>query len=295
MGGSLASKFRKETNSSTSQDSYKEFITSMIDGALLANENGEIIVFNEPAQNMFGKSISDVIGTHFSKLFSDESNPALEKIIKMIGELKNEEAAKHGDVIELECVRKNLTKFPAVVTIFVSQISGMKGNSSSSMVISCIMRDITSERKQNSLLAEEKKNSENLLRNILPDAVASKLKSGETFIAERFSDITCFFSDMVGFTKMSSGMNPSELVLMLSSIVNGFDDLTDVYSLEKIKTIGDAYFCVGGLHNNPQSDHPERTLRFAIDTFQVIRNYNIEHPQNQLNIRVGINTGSVVA
>ena len=48
------------------------------------------------------------------------------------------------------------------------------------------------------------------------------------------------FQYRVGFTKMSSGMNPSELVLMLSSIVNGFDDLTDIYSLEKIKTIGDA-------------------------------------------------------
>ncbi|EFC41275.1 predicted protein [Naegleria gruberi] len=282
-------------SSATDQDSLKKLMSSMVDGALLANENGDIILFNGPAQNMFGKSISDVLGTNFMHLFDEHSGEKLSNILKTI-KSEIDENVKHGDVIELECVRKNSTKFPAMVTIFVSRISGSsdKGKSNS-MVVSCFMRDITPEKKQNSLLAEEKKNSENLLRNILPDAVASKLKSGETFIAERFSDITCFFSDMVGFTKMSSGMNPSELVLMLSSIVNGFDDLTDVYSLEKIKTIGDAYFCVGGLHNNPQSDHPERTLRFAIDTFQVIRNYNIEHPQNQLNIRVGINTGSVVA
>ncbi|EFC38821.1 predicted protein [Naegleria gruberi] len=151
------------------------------------------------------------------------------------------------------------------------------------------------QKKQKALLAEEKKNSEALLRNILPEAVASKLKSGDTFIAERFTDVTCFFSDMVGFTSLSSNMNPSDLVLMLNEIVNGFDDLTDKYTLEKIKTIGDAYFCVGGLHNNSQSDHPERVLRFSIDCLDVIKIHNENHPDSRINIRLGINTGSVVA
>ena len=100
----------------------------------------------------------------------------------------------------------------------------------------------------------------------------------------------------VGFTNLSSNMNPSELVLMLNRIVNGFDDLTDKYNLEKIKTIGDSYFCVGGLHGvNAQSDHPERTLRFAIDTLSVIRSYNSENLDSQLNVRIGLNTGGVIA
>ena len=139
----------------------------------------------------------------------------------------------------------------------------------------------------------EKTKSEHLLRNILPDSVGRRLKSGETFIAEKFADITCFFSDMVGFTKISSTMNPTELVSMLNVIVNGFDSLTDRYQLEKIKTIGDAYFCVGGLDS--ASDHPERTLRFAIDTFAVLREYNLSNPDKQINIRIGLNTGSVIA
>ena len=60
---------------------------------------------------------------------------------------------------------------------------------------------------------------------------------------------------------------------------------------------GDAYFCVGGI-TDQRSDHPERTLKFAIDTFNVIQNYNQEHfatGDDKINIRIGMNTGSVVA
>ena len=130
--------------------------------------------------------------------------------------------------------------------------------------------------------------------------MAAKLKNGTSLIAEKFADITCFFSDMVGFTSLSSKLAPNELVQMLNQIVMGFDDLTDRYHLEKIKTIGDAYFAAGGLHDlNAQSDHPERVLKFAIDTFGVIRSFNSNFRkgrfEEQVNIRIGINTGPVVA
>jgi len=108
---------------------------------------------------------------------------------------------------------------------------------------------------------------------------------------------------------MSSKMTPTDLVRMLSAIVNSFDALTEQYNLEKIKTIGklminigftlsgDAYLCVGGLPGAATSDHPERMLRFAIGTMQVVRNFNegklgmVLEGETQLNIRIGINTG----
>ena len=130
-------------------------------------------------------------------------------------------------------------------------------------------------------------------------AVANRLKAGETTISEKFDDVTCLFSDMVGFTSRSSYCSPTELVQMLNYIVNGFDALCDIYKLEKIKTIGDAYFVAGGLYlDAKESDHPERTLNFAIDMFKVLKDYNESTGNlysNQLNIRVGIHTGSVVA
>ena len=94
---------------------------------------------------------------------------------------------------------------------------------------------------------------------------------------------------------MSSVMSPSGLVEMLNELVNKFDELTVKYNLEKIKTIGDAYFCAGGLHGQ-QSDHPERMLRFAITVFGELHQYNIRNGRdvlNSLQLRIGIHTGAV--
>ncbi|EFC42187.1 membrane bound adenylate/guanylate cyclase with PAS domain [Naegleria gruberi] len=249
-------------------DAIKNLLNSMVEGAVTCNERGEVTFINIAAQKMFGKSAVDVLGLSFTTLF----DPSFHELMKKAtGEFKYHtkgEENELGEVLEIDCIRKNSSKFPAKVSIFGTEINN-------SSFVSLFIKDITMEKKQNSLLAEEKKNSENLLRNILPEEVATKLKNGETFIAERFSDITCYFSDI---------------------IVNGFDDLTDKYNLEKIKTIGDSYFCVGGLHGvNAQSDHPERTLRFAIDTLSVIRSYNSENLDSQLNVRIGLNTGGVIA
>jgi len=69
-----------------------------------------------------------------------------------------------------------------------------------------------------------------------------KTSLGETFIAEKFNDVTVFFSDMVGFTALSSQLSATDLVKMLNTIVNGFDALTDKYHLEKIKIINYYYY-----------------------------------------------------
>ena len=237
------------------------------------------------------KQVNEVIGlpmwTLFEKNCQDRIKLILQNLTKTTGSIAN------GETAELDGLRKNGTLFPARVNIFWTMFD-------SKPVFTCFIKDVTTEKKQNALLAEEKKRSENLLRNILPESVANKLKNGDTFIAEKLPDITCFFSDMVGFTTISSHLNANEIVKMLSSIVSGFDKLTDKYELEKIKTIGDSYFCVGGLHQ--ASDHPERVVRFAIETFGVVRDYNNSlfkdtDPQSvsQIDIRIGINTGSVVA
>ncbi|EFC35924.1 predicted protein [Naegleria gruberi] len=258
---------------------------------MCSGEKVDIEIFNPAAQKIFGYNQTETIGRSLYQLFEKNEQS---KIKNLIDEMLVNAARgdSKGDSIELECIRKNQTSFPSRVNIFATLHN-------SQSIVTCFIKDITTEKKHNSLLTEEKKHSEELLLNILPSAVASKLKSGETYIAEKFNDVSCFFSDMVGFTKLSTGIQASELVQMLNEIVIGFDDLTDKYNLEKIKTIGDSYFCVGGLHGlNAQSDHPERILRFSIDTFDVLQRFNSKsgkQPSEQINIRVGINTGSVIA
>ena len=185
------------TNSSKGEDdSMKNLLNSMVDGSVLANEKGEILLFNSAAQKLFGKTPADVVGLLIYTLFDPSHETQLRKAVAEYQRALRETESKHSDLFELECVRKNQTKFPANVNLFVTR------NGTGAVLISCFIKDITPEKKQHTLLEEEKRNSDNLLRNILPDAVASKLKnlqaSGNvtTFIAEKFSDITCFFSDM---------------------------------------------------------------------------------------------------
>ncbi|EFC49455.1 predicted protein [Naegleria gruberi] len=290
----LVELFQRKNKKQNSGDSsnVRSILNASVDGSILCNESGLIDLINPAAQRMFGYKQSDIVGAQVFTMFEKKDRELLEKTVADLkAQAKGNGEANAGESLELECVRRNQTTFPSSVNIFVALFDGIP-------VLAFIIKDVTQEKKHNALLAEEKSKSEHLLRNILPEAVAAKLKAGETFIAEKFGDITCFFSDMVGFTSLSSDMNPTELVGMLNNIVNGFDALTDKYHLEKIKTIGDAYFAVGGLHANATSDHPERTLRFAIDTFTVIHDYNITamNPiSKQINIRIGLNTGGVIA
>lgn len=142
------------------------------------------------------------------------------------------------------------------------------------------------------LLVEQEK-SENLLLNILPKSIAEKLKSGHSHIAEGFAEVTILFADIVNFTQLSEQISPQELLILLNEIFTGFDCLTEQHKLEKIKTIGDAYMVVGGIPEL-RSDHAEAIAEMALDMQQEVANFNAKHGTN-LNIRIGINTGPVVA
>ena len=148
-------------------------------------------------------------------------------------------------------------------------------------------------RKTFEQLTAEQKKSEHLLLNILPETVANRLKEQPTTIAEAFAEVTVLFADIVGFTQLSTQVSPQELVGLLNRIFSAFDELAEKHGLEKIKTIGDAYMVVGGLPN-PRKDHAEAIVEMALDMQQAINKFNVETGSN-CNIRIGINTGPVVA
>lgn len=142
-------------------------------------------------------------------------------------------------------------------------------------------------------LADEQEKSERLLLNILPSAIAERLKRGESTIADSFADVTVMFADLVGFTKLSANLSPAQLVELLNYIFSAFDNLAEKYGLEKIKTIGDAYMVVGGLPT-PREDHVEAIAEMALDMLEKISQVPTEDGQ-PLKIRIGINTGAVEA
>jgi len=140
---------------------------------------------------------------------------------------------------------------------------------------------------------KEREKSNKLLLNILPKKIAQILKKKEGVIAERFSEVSVLFADLVGFTSISKILPPEELVTLLNDIFCRFDDLINLLGLEKIKTIGDAYMAAGGLPE-PRKDHAEAIANLALEMLQALTHFNAEN-QQAFDIRIGIHTGSVVA
>ncbi len=99
----------------------------------------------------------------------------------------------------------------------------------------------------NTQLAEQKIQSDKLLRNIMPDEVADELKNTGKAKARHFKKVTILFTDFKGFTERCASMNPEEVIEQLNHCFSAFDEIIEKHNLEKIKTIGDAYMCVGGL------------------------------------------------
>jgi class 3 adenylate cyclase len=143
------------------------------------------------------------------------------------------------------------------------------------------------------VIADERAKSDKLLLNILPAPVAERLKAGATVIADDFQDATILFADIVGFTQLSQRLSPAELVALLDRLFSAFDELTDRFGLEKIKTIGDAYMVAGGIPE-PVADHAAAMADMALamrDAASAIA----ESTGLTLGIRIGIHSGPVVA
>jgi class 3 adenylate cyclase len=148
-------------------------------------------------------------------------------------------------------------------------------------------------RLRNEELAEVNQQNERLLRNVLPEAIAQRMKAGETTIAEYFENVTVLFADIVGFTELAARHSPRDLVTLLNRIFSAFDIFSEQYNVEKIKTIGDAYMIVGGLPE-PNDHHAEAVAKMALEMLDTVRllSRSLSLP---LEIRIGIHTGAVVA
>ncbi len=141
-------------------------------------------------------------------------------------------------------------------------------------------------------LEQEKARSEQLLANVLPGAIAARLRVDSSTIAERHEDVTVFFADLVGFTTLSQRLPPQEIVEMLNRVFTEFDRLVDELGLEKIKTIGDAYMVVGGLPE-PMLRPADAAARLALGVQSVTASLRSEYPE--LDVRIGLHSGPVVA
>ncbi|MCX6146519.1 MAG: hypothetical protein NTW25_04615 [Candidatus Kapabacteria bacterium] len=152
--------------------------------------------------------------------------------------------------------------------------------------------DLSNKESERLLQIQEKEITEKLLFNVLPISIAKRLKSQDT-IADSFNNVSIIFIDIVGFTKISSVTPPQELVEMLNDVFVKFDNLTDKFQLEKIKTIGDSYMAASGIPIET-NDHAIRAAKMALEIKRIMSNYLMTNG-NKIEFRIGIDCGPIVA
>jgi adenylate cyclase len=142
-------------------------------------------------------------------------------------------------------------------------------------------------------MEQAKKESETLLRNVLPPEIATRLLKGESNIADHFEDATVLFADVVGFGKLTARMKAFEIVGCLNLLFSEFDQLADDVGVEKIKTIGDNYMAVAGIPR-PRSGHARVAAKLALDMITAAERLRSRLPV-PFSIRIGLHSGPVMA
>jgi len=198
-----------------------------------------------------------------------------------IQEKENEILIKNNTIQELQIKKRNIIIFFIIIGLILVLI----------LVIIIYNRYIL-KKKANEIISEEKAKSDKLLLNILPVRIVNDLKETGITEPEVFDNVTVYFSDIVGFTKLSSHLDPKFLIDELNDIFTAFDNIIEKNQCERIKTIGDAYLAVCGLPVENELN-AVNIINSAIEIIDYLKERNIES-KVEWKIRIGIHSGKVI-
>lgn len=156
------------------------------------------------------------------------------------------------------------------------------------------MADLNAARRE---AEKERERSDRLLLNILPRAVAEELRTNEQVVPRYHESVTIMFADFEGFSRLTEQIEPKSLIEQLDQFFSAFDAIAERHRLEKLKTIGDAYMCVGGLPE-PNRTHDVDTCLAALSIIEFMRRTNLQRDKLHLprwDLRIGIHSGPVMA
>jgi predicted ATPase/class 3 adenylate cyclase len=151
--------------------------------------------------------------------------------------------------------------------------------------------------KERDVMEKEKKQSDALLLNILPEDVSAELKQTGRSKAQSYDDVTVLFADFVSFTKVAEKLSPEELLHLIGKYFEAFDTIVEKHGVEKIKTVGDAYICASGLPLRNEQ-HATDMVNISFEILAAIERINEEQAANNqpvFNVRIGLSSGPVIA
>ncbi|KAJ8036200.1 Atrial natriuretic peptide receptor 1 [Holothuria leucospilota] len=210
-----------------------------------------------------------------------------EEVLELMNKCWAEEPSERPDFSHIRAAVRKLNKGRETGNLVDNLLSRMEQYASN-------LEDLVEERTE--AFYEEKKKAEDLLYQILPKPVAEELKKGKPVTAESFELVTIYFSDIVGFTKLSSQSTPLQVVDLLNDLYTAFDAIIDNFNVYKVETIGDAYMVVSGLPIKNGDYHAREIARMSLALLQRIQTFKIRHRADErLKLRIGIHSGPAVA
>jgi class 3 adenylate cyclase/lipopolysaccharide biosynthesis regulator YciM len=273
------------------------------------SKNGSLIYHKEATMALYNayQQKGDVVNAFYFLRRLNNLNDSLynNSIMQKIGEMKSQMIFEQ----EMRIQKTELEKKEAVSESEKRRIKAIVISVSIALIIASILlfvlfkngkekqRTYKLLHDQNQQIVKEQLRSEALLLNILPEQTAIELKKNGKSEPKSFEMVTVLFTDFKNFTKISEMMSPEDLVKEINYCYTAFDTIITKHGIEKIKTIGDSYMCAGGLPISNMTN-PFDVVSAAIE----IRDFMIEENNKKIRegktyfeIRIGINTGPVVA
>ncbi len=282
--GSLVGRKQAEVALRIAEENYHDIVENAIEGIFQSTPDGRY------------KSANPAL----ARIYGYDSPEDLLESIEDIGRQVYVDSNRHQQYIAELSANNEVKGFESLVyrkngeVIWISENTrAVRDAQGTLLYYEGTISEITERILIQEALKFQQEETEKLLLNVLPASIAKRLQQGERVIAERFEEVSVLFADLVGFTEFCSRKTPEELVNVLNIIFSHFDELAQQHGLEKIKTIGDAYMVVGGLPT-PRTDHAEAIAQMALDMQAELENVN-RHINETFEIRIGINTGPVVA
>jgi PAS domain S-box-containing protein len=270
------------------EEKYRSIFENAVEGIFQVSSSGKFLSANPALAQIYGyDSPEELVATlqdveHQLYVLPDRRTEFVREL----------ERTGHISNFESEIYRRDRSR------VWISEHARVVRHHSSDQILyyEGIVQDISLRKQMEKSLDEERQRTENLLLDILPRSIAERLKQGdEETIADSFDEATVLFADLVNFTDLSTQITATDLVLFLNRIFCAFDALADTYGLEKIKTIGDAYMAVSGLHDQPvdQVNQIESIANMALDMIETTESLgnSLGHP---IQLRIGIHCGPVV-
>ncbi|KAI9148504.1 hypothetical protein H9P43_010198 [Blastocladiella emersonii ATCC 22665] len=289
----------------TERRTLNSILDAVYDAIVNIRPDGTITRFNLSAEKIFGYKADEVIGKNVRILTPEEVSRRHDGYLSKY--LTTGVKSKAWNGISNFGRRKDSTLFPIVLS--VSEVKEEDFH-----LFTGVVRDVTDkqrseeaaraeqERKESemkaliSLLDVERTKSQSLIKEILPETIAAQLMRGEAVVPRTYPDATVLYTDLVGFTAISSAARPLDVVDMLNDLYSSFDEIIEQYDVYKVETIGDSYMVASGVPRPNGTKHLTEMAKLAIHLVKAIGSIKIRHRADvTLRMRIGIHTGPVVA